>query len=86
VIGEPPLEAGAEKLMVAWPLPGVAVPIVGAPGTEAIRMEKPCVAVPAEFVAVTTPVNVPAAVGVPVSAPVVAFSVSPVGNAPEVRL
>jgi hypothetical protein len=86
VIGEPPFEAGGEKLIVASVLPGVAEPMVGAPGTDAIRMEKPWVAVPAELVAVTTPVNVPFAVGVPVRAPVVAFSASPLGNAPEVML
>jgi len=32
VIAEPPLEAGMVNATVAWPLPGVAVPIVGAPG------------------------------------------------------
>jgi hypothetical protein len=35
VIAEPPLLAGAVKLTVAWVLPGVAVPIVGAPGSVA---------------------------------------------------
>jgi hypothetical protein len=35
VIAEPPLLAGAEKVIVASPLPLVAVPIVGAPGTVA---------------------------------------------------
>jgi hypothetical protein len=75
------------KEIVATPLPGVAVPMVGAPGTvAAIVIEKFCVAVPPEFVAVTTPVNVPVAFGVPVRAPVVPFNVRPVGNAPEVRL
>jgi hypothetical protein len=33
VIAAPPFEAGALKLTLAWPLPAVAVPIVGAPGT-----------------------------------------------------
>ena len=33
VIGDPPLEAGGVNLTVACPLPGVAAPIVGAPGT-----------------------------------------------------
>ena len=33
MIGLPPLLAGAVKLTVACPLPAVAVPIVGAPGT-----------------------------------------------------
>jgi hypothetical protein len=36
--------------------------------------------------AVTTPVNVPAAVGVPVTAPVVELSERPPGSAPEVTL
>jgi hypothetical protein len=35
VIAEPPLLAGALKLTVACALPGVAVPMVGAPGTVA---------------------------------------------------
>ena len=33
VIALPPFDAGAVKLTVACALPGVAVPIVGAPGT-----------------------------------------------------
>jgi hypothetical protein len=32
VIAEPPLEAGTVHVTVAWALPAVAVPIVGAPG------------------------------------------------------
>jgi len=87
VIAEPPLDAGGVKEIVAKPFPGVAVPMVGAPGTVgAIVIEKLCVTVPPLFAAVTTPVNVPVAFGVPVSAPVVPFNVRPVGNAPEVRL
>src|SRR5450432_1926606 len=35
VIGDPPSEAGAVNDTVACPLPAVAVPMVGAPGTEA---------------------------------------------------
>jgi hypothetical protein len=35
VIAAPPFEAGGVKDTVACPLPGVAVPIVGAPGTVA---------------------------------------------------
>ena len=35
MIGEPPSEAGAVKLIVACALPGVAVTPVGAPGTVA---------------------------------------------------
>jgi hypothetical protein len=86
VIAEPPLEAGALKLIVACPLPAVAAPIVGCPGTvAAIAIEKDCVAVPEALVAVTTPLNVPVALGVPVSAPV-AFKESPVGRVPDVTL
>ena len=84
---EPPLEPGALKLIVACALPGVAVPIVGAPGTvAAITIEKDCVAVPAEFVAVTIPVNVPAALGVPLSTPEEELRDKPVGSAPDVTL
>jgi len=87
VIAEPPFEAGGVKLMEAWLLPGVAEPMVGAPGTvAAIVIEKFCVAVPAELVAVTTPVKVPLAFGVPESVPADELRVSPPGNAPEVRL
>lgn len=32
VMAEPPSEAGGVKAMLAWPLPGVAAPMVGAPG------------------------------------------------------
>ena len=31
VTGEPPLEAGALQVTVAWPLPGIAATAVGAP-------------------------------------------------------
>ena len=34
-MGEPPSEAGAEKLTVAWPLPADAEAPVGDPGTVA---------------------------------------------------
>ena len=34
-MAEPPLEAGAVKVAVAWALPAVAVPMIGAPGTVA---------------------------------------------------
>ena len=44
VIALPPLEGGAVKAMVAWALPAMAVPIVGAPGTPPV-MPKPCVTV-----------------------------------------
>jgi len=33
MMAEPPLEAGALNVTVAWVLPAVAAPIVGAPGT-----------------------------------------------------
>ena len=32
MIGDPPSDAGGVKLIVAWPLPGVALPMVGASG------------------------------------------------------
>jgi hypothetical protein len=84
VIADPPFDAGAVKAMLAWPLPGVAAPIVGAPGTiAAMTIEKLCVALPLALVAVTTPVNVPAADGVPLNTPVVELSVIPPGSAPE---
>ena len=46
MIAEPPFAAGAVKAIVAWPLPGVAAPIVGAPGTTAFTLN-PCVTVAA---------------------------------------
>jgi hypothetical protein len=55
----PPVDVGAVKLTVAWALPGVAVPIVGAPGTAAgvTGLEAPDDRlVPARFVAVTVKV------------------------------
>ena len=68
-------------------VPGVAAPIVGAPGAIAVMAtEKLCVEVPEALVAVTTPVNVPAAFGVPLSTPVAPFRVSPPGSAPDVTL
>src|SRR5258706_12613290 len=75
------------KLIVACALPGVPVPMVGAPGAvAAITIEKACVAEPAELVAVTTPVKVPAAVGVPLSTPEEELSDKPEGSAPDVTL
>ena len=55
VIGEPPSDAGAEKVTDACVLPPVAVPIVGTPGTVtgvavAVALALPC---PAEFTAET---------------------------------
>ena len=39
MIGEPPLEAGADHVKLTCWLSGVAVPIVGAPGTEYVVAE-----------------------------------------------
>ena len=61
VIGELPSLAGALKVMVAWPLPAVAVPIVGAPGTVAGTIELlglEAMLVPTLLVAVTVNVYV----------------------------
>jgi hypothetical protein len=52
----------------------------------AITIEKACVAVPAVFVAVTTPLKVPAVVGVPLNTPEEGLSDKPAGSAPEVTL
>ena len=59
VIAEPPFETGAVNVTVACPLPAVAVPIVGAPGTVAGTTELLVaeeVLVPIAFVAVTVKV------------------------------
>ncbi len=59
VIAEPPLEAGAVKVTVAWVFPAVAVPMIGAPGTEngVTELEAALGApVPATVVAVTVKV------------------------------
>lgn len=86
MIALPPFEAEGVNEIVARAGPGTPVPIVGASGTvAAIVIEKFWVTLPDALLAVTTPVNVPAAFGVPVSAPVVPFSESPPGNAPDVR-
>src|SRR5687768_10143276 len=50
----------------------------------AIWMEKACASAPNEFVVVTLPLNVPAAVGVPERRPEAVSSVRPGGSAPEV--
>jgi len=55
----PPLDKGGVKATVAWALPAVAVPIVGAPGTAAgvTELEAPDGGpVPFAFVAVTVKV------------------------------
>jgi hypothetical protein len=59
VMADPPLVTGAEKVIVASPLPLVAVPIVGAPGTVAgvaapLGLEE--ILVPMALVAVTVKV------------------------------
>ncbi len=56
VMAEPPLDTGAVKVIVASPLPVVAVPMVGAPGTVAGVIELLVaeeMLVPYAFVAVT---------------------------------
>ena len=61
VIAEPPLLTGAVNVIVAWPFPTVAVPIVGAPGTVAGVTEfetAEAVLVPAELIAATVNVYV----------------------------
>ena len=60
VIAAPPFEAGGVKDTVAWPLPGVAVPIVGAPGAPAgVTLTVPEGGpLPAAFVARTVHVTV----------------------------
>ena len=75
MIGDPPLLAGAEKLMVAWPLPLVALTEVGAPGvvagtTELLVPED--VLVPIALVAVTVKVYV-----VPLVRPVIMIGEPP---------
>jgi hypothetical protein len=76
VIAEPPVDAGAVHVTVAWPLPAVALTFVGAPGTPVGVTEEEAldaVLVPRAFVAVT--VNVYA---VPFVSPVtVALVVEP---------
>ena len=56
VIADPPFEAGAVKVIVACPLPAVATPMVGAPGTvtgTTTLLVIEAELVPAAFVAVT---------------------------------
>ena len=85
VIVEPPLEAGGVNATVACASPAVAGPIAGAPGTVApMAMENGCDVLTDPAAPVTTPVNVPAVVGVPLRRPLGA-SVSPGGSAPDVR-
>jgi hypothetical protein len=59
VIGDPPFDAGGVKLTEACPLPAVAVPTVGVPGTVAAVTEFEAAEaglVPAALVAVTVKV------------------------------
>jgi hypothetical protein len=61
VIVEPPLNPGAENVIVASPFPRVAVPIIGASGTVAgvtELLDADALPVPAPFVAVTVNVYV----------------------------
>jgi hypothetical protein len=56
VMGDPPLLAGALNVTVAWALPAVAAPIVGAPGTVVgvtLLDAADAVPTPTPFVAVT---------------------------------
>ena len=60
-MAEPPLLTGALNIIVAWPLPAVAVPIVGTPDTVAGVAEllvTDDALVPTAFVAVTVNVYV----------------------------
>jgi hypothetical protein len=58
-MAEPPLEAGAVKEIVAWPLPAVAVPMVGAPGTVAgVTLSDAAEAAPAPMLLVAVTVKV----------------------------
>jgi hypothetical protein len=52
-MAEPPLLAGAVNDTVAWVLPAVAVPMVGAPGADGRTMVPDC---PAKFVGELTAV------------------------------
>ena len=59
MIAEPPFDAGAVKLMVAFALPPVAVPMVGAPGTVAgitLAVAAEATLVPMALVALTVKV------------------------------
>jgi hypothetical protein len=86
VTGEAPLGPG-KNWIVAWPLPGVPVPMVGAPGVPgSMVMLKFCETLPLALVALTVPVEEPAVVGVPESTPVVELSVRPGGKLPAERL
>jgi hypothetical protein len=75
VIAEPPFDPGAENVIVASPLPRVAVPIDGAPGTVSGTTEllvAEAMPVPTSFVAVTVNVYV-----VPFVSPVITIGELP---------
>jgi hypothetical protein len=58
-MADPPLEAGAVKEIVAWALPAVAAPIVGAPGTVAgVTLSDAAEAVPVPMLLVAVTVKV----------------------------
>ena len=84
VIGDPPVEDGGVKLTVAWALPGVAVPIVGAPGTVAAGVTEfeaeEAVPVPTAFLAVAVNVyTVPLVSPVTVNGELAPVAVRPPG-------
>ena len=84
VIGAVPVAVSVRVYVVPTvPFGSVCAGIVGA---ATIVIVSCLVTEPAEFSARTVKVNVPAAVGVPVIAPVVAFSVNPPGKAPDEML
>ncbi len=91
MIVPPPFDAGGVKLTVAWALPGVAEPMVGAPGRIAATVSEMVLLVKLAWVAVlesvplTVKVQAQAAVGVPVIAPELE-SARPVGRAPLATL
>jgi hypothetical protein len=79
MIEEPPLSAGGVNVIVAWPFPAVAVPMVGALGTVAGTTEfvvAEAVLVPNALLAVTVNVYV-----VPFVSPV-----TTIGEAPPVAV
>ena len=77
------MEPGVVKVIVAWPLPAVAVPIAGAPGTVfgvTLLDAAEAVPVPTAFVAVTVKVYaVPLVRPVTVSGLVAPVAVKPPG-------
>jgi hypothetical protein len=87
VIGEPPFDAGGEKLTLACPSPPAAVPMVGAPGVEALIVMVIVLLVKLAGVGVLLSVTMtlkeklPAAVGDPEITPLV-LSDRPAGRAP----